>query len=93
MISEAKESIFIDIFLFGGTLGATLAEHLIDQTLIKRKTNPNFKALLLHDYATNYNMKDEMMPIFRYIKKRIERDNDWPHLPGLVHSSPYVFAS
>lgn len=75
MITEAKESIFIDIFLFGGTLGATIAEYLLDQTIEKLKTNPNFKVLLLHDYATNYNMKDEMMPVFHYIKDRIERDN------------------
>lgn len=71
MISEAKDSIFIDIFLFGGTLGATLTEYLLDQTIIKAKANPNFKVLLLHDYATNYNMVDEMMPIFEYIQKRV----------------------
>ncbi len=74
MIDQAKESIFIDIFLFGGTLGATLSEYLIDETLKKRKKNPNFKVLLLHDYATNYNMKEEMMPIFEYIKKRIDNE-------------------
>ncbi len=73
MIAEAKDSIFIDIFLFGGTLGATLAEYLVEQTILKYRANPNFKVLLLHDYATNYNMKPEMMPIFEYLRDGIKR--------------------
>ena len=74
MIDAAQESIFIDIFLFGGTMGATLAEYLIDQTLLKNKRNPNFKTLLLHDYATDYNMRPEMLPIFHYIRDRIKNE-------------------
>lgn len=74
MILSAKESIFIDIFLFGGTMGGTLSKFLLDQTVEKKKNNPKFKVLLLHDYATNYNMKDEMMPIFAYIKNRISTE-------------------
>jgi phosphatidylserine/phosphatidylglycerophosphate/cardiolipin synthase-like enzyme len=82
MILRSKQSIFIDIFLFGGTMGGTLSKFLLDQTVEKRKENPNFKVLLLHDYATNYNMKEEMMPIFRYIKQRIESE---PGLKGSVY--------
>lgn len=74
LIGEARESIFIDIFLFGGTMGMTLAKYLVDQTVLKQQQNPKFKTLLLHDYATNYNMKEEMMPIFEYIKSRIENE-------------------
>ena len=74
MILEAHDSIFIDIFLFGGTMGMTLTKFLVEETLKKKKENPKFKTLLLHDYATNYNMKDEMMPIFEYIKGRIEKE-------------------
>lgn len=74
MIDSAEDSIFIDIFLFGGTIGGTLSRHLIDETIKKRKKNPNFKALLLHDFATNYNMKPEMMPIFEYIRDRIKNE-------------------
>lgn len=74
MILSAKQSIFIDIFLFGGTMGGTLSKFLLDQTVEKKKMNPNFKVLILHDYATNYNMKDEMMPVFQYIKDRITQD-------------------
>lgn len=76
MIDRAKDSIFIDIFLFGGTMGGTLSKYLIDKTLEKRKVNKNFKVLLLHDYATNYNMKNEMMPVFNYIKNRIDNEKD-----------------
>ncbi len=74
MITRAKDSIFIDIFLFGGTMGATLTKYLIDQTLIKRAENPRFKTLLLHDYATNYNMWPEMKPVFVYIRDRIANE-------------------
>lgn len=71
MIDCAEDSIFIDIFLFGGTLGGTLAKYLIDETVKKRAKNPKFQTIILHDFATNYNMKDEMMPVFRYIRDRI----------------------
>lgn len=74
MILSSKQSIFIDIFLFGGTMGGTLSKFLLDQAVLKKKSNPNFKVLVLHDYATNYNMKDEMMPIFQYMKDRIASD-------------------
>ena len=72
MIDQAEESIFIDIFLFGGTIGATLIEYLVEKTVEKYKKNRRFKTLLLHDYATNYNMKSEMMPIFEYVKDQIK---------------------
>ncbi|WP_413580600.1 phospholipase D-like domain-containing protein [Bdellovibrio sp. HCB288] len=74
MIASSQQSIFIDIFLFGGTMGGTLSKFLLDQTSLKLKANPNFKVLLLHDFATNYNMKDEMMPIFQYLKDRVAGD-------------------
>ncbi len=76
MIDTAKESIFIDIFLFGGTMGATLTEYLLDEVKKKYKKNKKFRLLILHDYATNYNMVDEMLPIFLYIKKRREKESD-----------------
>jgi hypothetical protein len=49
-IRNAKESIFIDIFFLGGTMGVSLAQEII-KTLEKR---PGLKALLLRD---NYNLK------------------------------------
>lgn len=74
MVDRAEHSVFIDIFLFGGTLGATLSEYLLDETIKKLKANPDFKVMILHDYATNYNMVEEMVPIFQYIQKRIEKE-------------------
>ncbi|MCF8059424.1 MAG: hypothetical protein K9K67_09020 [Bacteriovoracaceae bacterium] len=73
MIMTAQESIFIDIFLFGGTIGATLSEFLIEQINEKARTNPNFKVLILHDFATHYNMIEEMMPVFNYLKEKREK--------------------
>ncbi|OFZ21530.1 MAG: hypothetical protein A2202_08885 [Bdellovibrionales bacterium RIFOXYA1_FULL_36_14] len=74
MIDRANDSIFIDIFLFGGTLGMTLAEYLLDECVHKINKNPNFKLVILHDYATNYNMVEEMLPVFRYIRDRLEKE-------------------
>ena len=71
MIHKSKESIFIDIFLFGGTLGGTIAKFLLDEVSEKIKKNPKFRVLMMHDYATNYNMLPEMLPIFVYIRDRI----------------------
>lgn len=87
MVDSAEESIFIDIFLFGGTMGATFARYLIDKSLEKRKKNSNFKVLLLHDYATNYNMLEEMMPIFRYIKGRIENEPEVGKMMTLLQAN------
>ncbi len=75
MILAANESIFIDIFLMGGTLGGTLAEFLLDQTKEKLEQNPNFKVVILHDYATHYNMIEEMLPVFKYIDQRISTED------------------
>jgi len=74
MINMAKETIFIDISLIGGTLGGTIAEYLIDQTKEKLLTNPKFKVVLLHDSSVNNELKDEVLPILKYIKERIIED-------------------
>ncbi len=71
MIKQANESIFIDIFLLGGSLGATLSKYLIDQTSKKVSENPNFKVVILHDFASHKNIMPEMRPVFKYIKERI----------------------
>lgn len=71
MIDQAEHSIFIDIFLFGGTMGGTLAKYLIDETIKKQRKNPKFHTILLHDFATDYNMRPEMLPVFYYIRDRI----------------------
>ncbi|HCM41438.1 MAG: hypothetical protein A2Z97_14650 [Bdellovibrionales bacterium GWB1_52_6] len=74
LVDSAHDSIFIDIFLCGGTMGGALARYLIDQALLKAAANPDFRVLILHDFATNYNMKDEMMPVFEYIRDRIRNE-------------------
>ena len=71
MIDTAEKSIFIDIFLFGGTMGATLSKYLIDETIKKQRKTPEFRTVILHDFKTDYHMRPEMMPVFRYIRDRI----------------------
>jgi len=87
MVDSAKESIFIDIFLFGGTMGGTLARYLIDQAIEKAAVNPSFRVLILHDFATNYNMKDEMMPIFEYIRDRIKNESKVGRVVSLLQAN------
>jgi len=70
MIDSSKESIFMDIFLMGGTIGATIAEHLIETTKERLKTNPNFKVYILHDFGTHFDLADEITPVFNYIEKQ-----------------------
>ena len=74
MINMAKETIFIDISLIGGTLGGTIVEYLIDQTKEMLLTNPKFRVVLLHDSLANSELKDEVLPILKYINERITED-------------------
>jgi phosphatidylserine/phosphatidylglycerophosphate/cardiolipin synthase-like enzyme len=84
LISEAKHSIFINTYLLGGSLGATLSEYLLDQTAEKLKTNPNFKLLILHGLAKDESLKEESLPIIDYINQRISNNN-------VLSSSAYIF--
>lgn len=77
MILMAKETIFIDIHLLGGTTGATLAEFLIDQSREKIKHNPNFKVLLIHNgiaATESHSILEEVTPILKYISREIQAD-------------------
>ncbi len=76
MIDSAEESIFMDIFLMGGTLGATIAEHIIETTKKKLKTNPNFKVVILHDFGSHYDLAGEVFPIFKYIEDQRNADKN-----------------
>lgn len=74
VIAQAQDSIFIDIFLMGGTLGATLSEYLINTVKEKTLTNPNFKVLILHDFSSHGEINSEVMPIFTYLKEQREKN-------------------
>ena len=70
MIDKAQESIFMDLFIIGGTLGATIVEHLIETVKKKLISNPKFKVFILHDFNHNVEISNEITPIFTYIEKR-----------------------
>ncbi|MBT7610649.1 MAG: phosphatidylserine/phosphatidylglycerophosphate/cardiolipin synthase family protein [Bacteriovoracaceae bacterium] len=76
LIDLSKESILIDMFLMGGTIGATLAEYILDKTKEKLVLNKNFKVLILHDYENHNEMEKEVMPVFTYLKNRINKDRE-----------------
>ncbi len=76
MIERAKDSIFIDIFLMGGNLGLSLSKYLLDQAKEKIKINPEFKVLILHNPIGYYNKEDEIIPLFTYLRERIETEEE-----------------
>ncbi|MCR9203148.1 MAG: phospholipase D-like domain-containing protein [Halobacteriovoraceae bacterium] len=76
VIASAKNTIFIDIFLLGGSIGANLGEFLIETTREKLKNNPSFKVLVLHDYSTKSEVDFEVQPIFDYLKSQREKDQN-----------------
>jgi len=65
-ITQAKESIFIDVFFLGGTMGASLAKKLTDML----EVNQNLKVFILHDVLNPFSeqTKQEMQPVFNYLK-------------------------
>ena len=74
MIDSAEDSIFMDIFIMGGTLGATIAEHIVETTKKRLAKNPKFKVVILHDFGSHFDLSDEVLPIFKYIEKERESD-------------------
>lgn len=95
MVDSSRESVFVNIFLFGGTMGATLARHMIDHAVQQAAMNPRYRLWIMHDYATNYGLGAEMLPVFEYIRDRIAKEpavgrvvallqaNIQRHLPGI----------
>lgn len=64
---KAQESIFIDIFFLGGTMGASLAKHLVSLSE-DREHRPNLKILILRDLDNHFGHKEEMMPVYNFLK-------------------------
>jgi phosphatidylserine/phosphatidylglycerophosphate/cardiolipin synthase-like enzyme len=62
-IDQAQETIFIDIFFLGGTMGASLSKHIID--LLEK--NPKLKVLILRDNINHFGHEAEMRPVFNFL--------------------------
>lgn len=62
-LNNAQETIFVDIFFLGGTMGASLAKHIIE--LIEQK--PQLKVLILRDQINHFGHEKNMLPIFNFL--------------------------
>ncbi len=63
-IDLAKETIFMDIFFLGGTMGASLAKHLVENLETKKGS---LKAFIIRDNYNHYGHEAEMRPVFNYL--------------------------
>lgn len=63
-IQSAKESIFIDIFFLGETMGASLAKELVKLA----KENPSLKIFILRDMINHFGHREDMEPIYNFLK-------------------------
>ncbi len=68
-IEKAQESIFIDVFFLGGSVGASLAKHLIEQ--VQKK--PNLTIYILNDRFNPLSYESEMAPVYNYLRAYSEK--------------------
>lgn len=61
---QGGESIFIDIFFLGETIGVVFAHELISAM----EANPNLKVFILRDQINHYGHGNNMLPIFNYLR-------------------------
>lgn len=62
-ILKADDTIFIDIFFLGGTVGVSLAKLLIQQM----EKKPNLKILILRDNINHLTFEKDMKPVFNFL--------------------------
>lgn len=67
-IENAKNSVFIDVFFLGGSIGAMLTKRLIQ----KVQENPNFWVYILNDRNNPLGYNNEMQPVYNYIRAYAE---------------------
>ena len=63
LIDSAQETIFIDMFSFGGVVGVSLAKHLLKRL----QQNKKLKIFILRDTINHFGAIDEQMPVFNYL--------------------------
>jgi phosphatidylserine/phosphatidylglycerophosphate/cardiolipin synthase-like enzyme len=67
-IDKAEESIFIDVFFLGGSIGAMLAKKLVD----KVQKNKKIWIYLLNDRQNPLRFNEEMEPVYNYLRAYAE---------------------
>ena len=87
LIDSAEESILMDMYMLGGTLGATIAEYILDKTKEKLILNKKFKVLILSDLNSHQGFSAEVFPIHNYIYKRIKKDPELKKAVYLLQSN------
>lgn len=68
-LSKAQESIFIDMFFFGGTTGTAMAKYLIKLLEI----NPTLKIFILRDNINHLTYDKQMKPVFNFLMAYSEK--------------------
>ena len=82
LIDSAEETIFIDMFSFGGVIGVSLAKHLLKRL----HENKKLKIFILRDTINHFGAIDELMPVFNYLLA-------WSYLfpQRLIVSSAWIY--
>lgn len=68
-IRDAEESVFIDVFWIGGSIGLSLAQELIK----KVNENPDFKVYVISDGENKFGYADEIDFVYNYMRAFSEK--------------------
>lgn len=68
-IRDAKESVFIDLFWMGGTIGMNLAKELMKKTI----ENPNFTVVIITDNENKFQYGTQLDLIYRFMQAYSEK--------------------
>ncbi len=68
-IENAQQTVFIDVFFLGGSVGASLAKHLIEQ--VQKK--PNLWVYIINDRFNPLAYELEMAPVYNYLRAYSEK--------------------
>jgi len=71
-IENAKESVFIDVFWIGGTIGVNLAKTLMKKVI----EDPNFKVYIVTDNENKFGYASELDFVYNYMRAFSEKFTD-----------------
>ncbi len=82
-IRDAEESVFIDLFWMGGSIGMNLAKELMKKTI----ENPNFTVVIVTDNENKFQYGVQLDLIYRYMKAYSEKfvSNGDPNNPQPIN--------
>jgi phosphatidylserine/phosphatidylglycerophosphate/cardiolipin synthase-like enzyme len=71
-IESAEESVFIDVFWIGGTIGVNLAKTLMNKVI----KNPEFKVYIITDNENKFGYGSELDLVYNYLRAFSEKFTD-----------------